>query len=159
MAAALSAHPRCVCELRHAGTVVEVDELPAQGIVDLDDRRMVVNVAKLMLVLHHPHTAARDWGVDEDDTDQAYHITVRWPADTWFNVRQLALIEQINEHNVIDVWVQPSSGAVKLCATVRKHRAERQVTVDEILIIQTRVHGADTEERNRVTKKRRAEDA
>lgn len=154
--------PRCVCELRRSGTVIQVDDLPADGITDEADHALVVNVAKYMLVLHHPRISAMNWVVDEHEDETAgvheYHVVVRWPQGTSFNVRKLALIEQLNELNIADVIVEPQTDSVNLRAIVRKCGAPRDIVVDEILVIQQRWQAERTQQSNRVTKKRRTSD-
>lgn len=147
--------PTCVCQLRSSASTISVNELPLRAITDDLDRTHVLNAARLMLVLHHPRVAALSWHVDDDPSKGEYHISVAFPAGTWFSLNQLSLVQQVNDYYINDVWVQPSELNVRLCASMRKSSTQRHITVSDLFVVTHKLQTADTSRRSVAVKRRR----
>ncbi len=126
---------------------IEFDVIPAEDVPE-EDRNAVLQVAKVMLTLHHPRVRCESWFVKTDAGETGrYEVVVRWPARTMFSLNQLALVELVNSIRVEDVWVQSESDHVLLCASYRGATLAPLLVRQEIRIVTAKLGQPDGKKR------------
>ncbi len=97
--------------------------------------------------IHYPKISIKDWRIDEES--EKYNIIVLFPKNTGFTCDQLCLIEQINQYLIGKILIQPYDDRTEFITEIYKTENPRQITVDEIRIIQRRIDNSASNNNNR----------
>lgn len=99
-----------------------------------EDVNLVQNVAKIMLTIKYPQLQPHDWQFDPLVDENCYFLRCDFQGLVKFSLKDLLLIDLVNQVRVKDVWVQPHEHSTSLCAYVWKRNSPFTITVTTITI-------------------------